>query len=243
MGASILRDCKLWVGGYNLSGDSNRLAYKDEYDKLEIPAFGYAAKRRIAGLPSVAFEQEGWMWSDGTTGPDDALSALRGVTGTPITIGPLTGAAGESGWFSTITLLQLSHGGEVSSPYSFKASGEGNDYPLIHGTILENSAKTSTGSGTVRTLGAVTSTQKIYAALHVLAVSGTNPTLDMTVLSAVTNWGTPTTRITFAQKTAVGAQFATPVAGPVTDTYWRAAYTIGGTNSPSFTVAVVVGIQ
>jgi len=52
----------------------------------------------------------------------------------------------------------------------------------------------------------------------------------------------PTDRITFAQATAIGAQWATPVSGAITDDWWRLSYTIGGTN-PSFMVIVVVGIQ
>jgi hypothetical protein len=95
----------------------------------------------------------------------------------------------------------------------------------------------------VYALGAATATQHLYGVLHVLAVSGTNPTLDVVIQSDdAEGFASGTTRGTFTQKTAVGSQFLTPVAGPVTDTHWRCTWTIGGTNTPSFTIALVVGI-
>lgn len=243
MAATALKNCKLWMSGYDLSGESNALSYDETYDELEVPAFGYGAKRRIAGLPKVTLTHEGWAWSDGSTGPDDVLTSLRGVFNTPATIAPLTGAAGEAAYFSTVTLLKLGHGGATGDPYSFQVEAGGSQYPLVRGTIMEYSAKTATGDGTVRELGEVVSGTSLYASLHILAVSGTNPTLDLLLKSAVTNWATVTTRVTFAQAVAKGAQFATPVAGPITDTFWRASYTIGGTDTPSFTIALVVGTK
>ena len=82
----------------------------------------------------------------------------------------------------------------------------------------------------------------LYAILHVLAVEGTNPTLDLIVQSDdASGFASAVSRITFTQKTAIGAQFASLV-GPITDTYFRASYTIGGTNTPKFTIALAVGI-
>ncbi len=79
--------------------------------------------------------------------------------------------------------------------------------------------------------------------MHVVAASGTTPTLDMIVESDDNSGITSgVTRITFTQEVAVGAQYATAVAGPITDDWWRVGWTIGGTG-PSFTVIVTVGIQ
>ena len=62
--------------------------------------------------------------------------------------------------------------------------------------------------------------------MHVLAVSGTNPTLDMIIQSDnVSGFTSPTTKITFDQAVAVGAQWGTRVAGPLTDDYYRASWT------------------
>ncbi len=76
-----------------------------------------------------------------------------------------------------------------------------------------------------------------------VAASGTTPTLDVTIESDDgVGMGSPTTRINFAQATAIGAQWATPVAGAIADDWWRVAYTLGGA-SPSFTFICIIGIQ
>ena len=52
----------------------------------------------------------------------------------------------------------------------------------------------------------------------------------------------PTTRLTFAAATAIGAQQLT-LDGPIpTDTFWRINWTIAGT-TPSVTALITLGIQ
>jgi hypothetical protein len=76
----------------------------------------------------------------------------------------------------------------------------------------------------------------------VIAAGGTLPTLDVTVQSDdAEGFASPTTRLTFTQKSAIGAEFITPVAGPITDTWWRVSWAIGGT-TPTFGIVACVGI-
>ena len=82
----------------------------------------------------------------------------------------------------------------------------------------------------------------MFAALHVLSASGTSPTLDV-VLQSDDNSGfsSAVSRITFTQATGITSQWST-LAGAQTDDYWRASYTIGGSATPTFTFALVIGI-
>lgn len=83
----------------------------------------------------------------------------------------------------------------------------------------------------------------LYAAMHVVAVSGTDPTLDMIIRSdEAVEMESPSTRFTFAQKTAIGSQWMTPISADIIDTYFQASWTIGGTNNPTFTIAVVLAM-
>lgn len=93
-------------------------------------------------------------------------------------------------------------------------------------------------------MGAVTASQFLYGALHVFpTVDGTNPTLDVVVQSDTAQaFPSATTQMTFATKTAVGSQFAAPVAGAITDTWWRLSITVGGTSTPQFPILVVLGV-
>ena len=74
------------------------------------------------------------------------------------------------------------------------------------------------------------------------SVSGTNPTLDVKLQSDVDGFGSPADQITFSQAIAIGSQWGTPASGAVTDTYYRLNYTIGGTDTPTFSFIVVMAI-
>jgi hypothetical protein len=115
--------------------------------------------------------------------------------------------------------------------------------PLIRGILGTHQTAAATSSASTKfQLGAVTAAQYLYGALHVYSASGTNPTLDVTLQSdADASAGSETVRLTFAQKTAAGYEWASPIVGAITDTYWRASWTVAGTN-PLFAFAVVFGI-
>ena len=115
--------------------------------------------------------------------------------------------------------------------------------PLIRGILGTHQTAAATSSASTKfQLGAVTAAQYLYGALHVYSASGTNPTLDVTLQSdADASAGSETVRLTFAQKTAAGYEWASPIVGAIADTYWRASWTVAGTN-PLFAFAVVFGI-
>ena len=92
----------------------------------------------------------------------------------------------------------------------------------------------------IRTAG-----QYLYGILHCTAVSGTNtPTITVKIQSDSTDaFSSASDRITFTAKTAIGSQWATKVsADTITDNYWRASWTVSGTN-PSLTVHCIAAIQ
>jgi hypothetical protein len=99
-------------------------------------------------------------------------------------------------------------------------------------------SRTTSGlTGTAVQVGAVSASQRLYAALHVTAAAGTN--LAVKIQSApLANFASPTDRITFSTVSAVGWQHSS-VAGAITDTWWRALVTIA---SVTFTFAVTFGI-
>ncbi len=243
---SILKSCKLYLGGYDLSGLSNSLSLSQEFDEVDCTAFGDTCRHGMPGLAKISFEHQGYFATDGTNlnGSDEASSAAVGVTGVPMMVCPTTGAVASIAHFFPAVTYKYAWGGSLGDMTAFAITGNGSSgYSLIRGQIMGTGAKTSTANGTAYQLGAVTSTQKLYAQLHVLAVSGTDPTLDVIVESDdAEGFTSGATRIAFTQKTAIGAQWATPVAGAITDDWWRIGWTIGGTETPSFTIAVAVGI-
>jgi hypothetical protein len=241
----IWRDCKIYTGGYDISSDLNEVSVSEEVDEVESTTFGCVAKYALLGLASVKLDMKGYGYTQASPlGPDDIINDQLRVADSVVTVCPTTGAIGEPAKFAKAMWLNYSPGGAVGAMYAFTLTGVGQNTVLVPGTVMETSQKTSTTTGTARQLGTVSASQDLYAAMHVVAVEGTNPTLDMLVRSDDAEaFLSPATRITFAQATGLGAQFATPVAGEITDDWWRCSWTIGGTDTPKFTVVVVVGIR
>lgn len=243
MAAFPLIDTAIYCGAADLTGYSNKVdltAERAEKDSTTFASGGWQESK--AGLSKVTASVEGF-WDAGTDIlPDDRMYGDLGVAGVPWTCAPLGPADGGLAYFTSVLRPAYSFGAQVGDMLAYKSRAVG-DKPLVRGTLIHpaTSAKTTTGTGTAQLIGAASASQRIYAALHVLAVSGTAaPTLTVTVQSDTTGFPSPATSISFAAATAIGGQFLS-VAGPLTDTFFRASWTISGTN-PSFVFVVVVGI-
>ena len=248
MAISVLTNCTIMAGGYDLSGDSNEIGI--DYGAQMKDATTFRSGSTTANFPGmVTFKASGkglWQCVDPATGPsiDPTLWADLGLADVLLSVAPAAGAAGELVFFTTGVSAGYNVGGKIGDLLPFTLAAESRGQPLVRGTIIEAATKTSTWNGASNTLGATTAAQRMFAAMHVVTVSGSSPTLDLLVQSAAaSNFATPHTKFTFPQITAVGGWYLTPLAGPNTDTYWRVSATIGGTGTPTFKVAVLVGIQ
>lgn len=154
-----------------------------------------------------------------------------------------TGVTGDVALFTRGLLASVAApGGGIGDTATFDMS-IGGDTALIGGQVLAPLvARTTTGNSSVLTLSGPTATQRLWCALHITAASGAAPTCVVTVQSStVVGMTSPTTRFTFASANAPGWQFAAPLSGAITDGFWRATFTIGG-STPSFTAAVLLGV-
>lgn len=245
MSKIVLTDVRSFFAGCDITGVSNKCELVAEVDEQETTNFASGGwKEFIGGLRGSSIDVEGYWEAGDATRVDDAIEANRGAV-VPWSIVPTSGAVGSLAYLSQAlsggyTLLGAV--GDVA-PYALKASGS---WPLVRGQVAHptGTPRTATGTGSNVTFTAgPTSTQYMYAALHVLSMSGTStPTITVRVESDDNaGFTSATTRATFNAATAVGGQI-TRVAGSITDTYWRAAWTISGT-TPSFLFAVTLGIS
>lgn len=241
MSAIVVTDAILFAGEFDLSGHLNSVNADVEFAEKDQTVFGDGASNFLAGLQSWSVAYEGFL-DYAADASDEAVAALNGTSGIPLTISA-TRADGDVAYLGRgfkPGLTRSTQVGEIAKlTGNFTASsGEG----LVRGELLvPKAAKTATGTGTGQQLGAVAAGESVYAALHVFSASGTSPTLNVTVESDDNSGFTSaTTRLTFTQATAAGSQWQS-LAGAITDTYWRVRFTIGGT-SPSFTIAVAVGV-
>ncbi|MDP8928672.1 MAG: hypothetical protein M3O70_08890 [Actinomycetota bacterium] len=241
MATFVLTDATIALGGVDLTSRSNQVTLTYDVETQDNTVFGMRTRSNAPGLWVVSAEVGGF------TDEDLGNGVFSKVGGGPdvFALTP-TGADGAKGYaFRSMATSHQPVGGSVGemAATSLNLSGR-SGHPLVSGTILHpaDTARTATGTGTARQLGDVAAGESVYAALNVLEVSGTAPTLDVTVSSDdASGFATPTTQLTFDQVTDVGGQWKT-AAGPLTDTWWRVSYTIGGT-APSFRFQVVVGIR
>lgn len=246
MTAQVLTNCVILVGGNDITNFSGMIDTGGQVAMQDAPHFGSKGYMiRVPGLKSYQTAIGGNadygsatavsnVFKTSTVGTQYAVSALP--TGGATAGDPATFTRGRLDSFKSPT-------GNVGALAGF-AMNITSDTAQIDGMVLQPlAAQTTTGTGTITAMTPPTATQKLYAALHVTSVSGTNPTLDVVVQSAaLVGFGSPTDRITFTTATTTGYQWATPVAGAITNGYWRVSYTISGTDTPTFSFAVVVGV-
>jgi len=243
MAHTVLTDCKVYAGGYDFSGDTMGIALNYGVDPVEDTAFGDDTHVFLGGLESFDVALEGAV-NLGNTSHEGLTFAGLGAAGLPVTIAPGTGAAGETAYILNAMRASYAPGAQIGElkRYSFSAMASGQRN--VRGTVIHNATVTTTGTGTGYQVGAVAAGKSLYAVLHVITVSGSSPTLDVVVESDDNgSFTSATTRVTFAQLGVVGSEYATPVAGAITDDYWRVSYTIGGTGTPTFAFIVTIGIR
>ncbi len=243
MSKQVYKNCKLFIGGYNLSGDVNELglAYSAEIKDVTTYASG-GSKEKLPGLVDFSADHKGFFdnLAAPNSGVDKTLFDKLALADEIMSIWPIAGAEGEIGYAGQVVEANYNPLGKIGdvTPFTVKVDGDG---PLIRATCLGTGAKAATGNGTGYNLGAILATQRLYAFLHVVAASAAS-TLDVTIESDdAGGFATPITRATFTQMTAIGALWLAPIAGPITDTWWRAKWTIGGAG-PSFTVQIGMAI-
>lgn len=122
---------------------------------------------------------------------------------------------------------------------------------LVRMAALKNFSGTALSTTAVSTgynLGALTTQQSAYAALHLTSgFASTTRMLVMTIQSATASgFGAPSTRFTFSRSTAEGAEWGTPVTNLSTEhKWWRASWTLStaGTTNGTWAGLVEMGIK
>lgn len=241
---AILRSLTTWVGGYDLTGDSNSGALDLDHEVFDNTVFqpvgSGGARARQCGLEDVTATQSGF-WATGAGSIDENAFSSLGTADVPFTISP-DGAEGSVAYLLRTGQYKYSllgaHG--QPAPFSLDFRGTNGETSVARGQVTKaKGAVSATGAtGTGVQLGAVSAGQYLYAGLHTFTAGAT---LTAVIESAASNtFAGATTRITLGPVTAAGGTWGTRLAGPVTDTWYRLRVTaITGT----FTIAAAVGVR
>jgi hypothetical protein len=243
MGKQILIDCRIFTGGADLSAWSNKAELGAEVEEKDSTVFTSGGwKEVLGGLGSGEINAAGFWEAGSADKVDDVTWAgLGGLTSW--TVCPSLATVGGVAYFMKAMQGDYKFGGDVGdiAPYEAHAKSA---WPVVRGQIAHPPAtpRTVTGVGSSVQLGAVPAGRQLHAALHVLSVAGTGtPTITARVESDnATGFPSPVTVATFTAATVPGGQVIR-VPGPITDDWFRLAWTITGT-APSFVFVGALGI-
>lgn len=230
---------KLYIHGYDRSGDFNRVNLDYTADELDSTSIADTSREFVPGLKKITFDGEIFT-SHGTGEVETTSIANFTVADKLITIFPAN-TGGTKGYAFRSVQLSQSPQMTIGDIARFTITANSSGGALVRVTDMEGLAtKTSTATGTARQLGAVAAGQTLYSFLHVISASS-GDTLDVTIESDNAEaFSSATTQITHTQFNAIGAEYKTK-AGAITDDWYRVKWTIAGTD-PSFTFNVGLGI-
>lgn len=238
----ILTDCKVLLGGYNLSGFHNQVNLEHGAEMLDDTVFGTSGTRsNKPGLKTVSFTGNGFFDTDIDGALFDRIGADREV----LSLAPEGNVEGDP-----LFMVRAVNGkynplsGEVGALLPFEIDGMSANSPLVRGVLLVNDTISADGNSVGVNLGLLGAAQKAYSALHITASDVTS--IQVTVESDDDpGFSSPTTRLTHTLFTSTGIEVGADwqeLAGPVaTDIYWRSTWTLVGAGP--FTIFHAFAIQ
>jgi hypothetical protein len=254
MSVYVLRDCKHYLDGYDISGDTNKLTAKFMADEHDVTTFGNSGfHAKIAGLTQGQIDSEGFWYADGVDGPDEVFYSRFGSgnassTDSTVTVCPADGTSGSVAWFGSQTIFEYTFlDGAVGDPATFKTTAKTRTQ-LVRGLIAVQSTMSLSGTASSSGifLGVVGSTQSLYGAFHLMSITGSGtPVITMRIEGATNSasfagsgqWFPFTSQSTSSGEVVRGANSSSRV-----DTYYRAVWTTSPSTA-SFTGVVSIGIR
>lgn len=247
----LLKDCKVYLGGYDLTGQLNAVSLPAGKASLGNGRFGDVCDVASHGLQQVSANLKGF-WASGAGQPDTVIwpkiDPAQALSEWPLTLCPpqspsaVAGAAGNLAY--TLIGHQFrykqgaQHGENLPFEFDTKPSSLNALYRGVVALPKALIASTTTGSGFQ--LGVLGASEQMVVVVHAFAIVGGS---WVVTLESDDNPGftTATTRATFAAITAAPNRAVSKLAGAIaTDDYWRLVVTkTGGT---SLTLAASMGI-
>lgn len=242
MAKEVIKNASLFLHSKQLASNTNQIEFTETAEKVTTTNFASGGwEESLAGLRSTELSCE--LMLEDAAEPELTLNGLvENGTEVPFSVTKTyPPVAGDVCWFASVIALYLTLKAVLGQLWAGSMKF-GNRAHAVRGKIVEyNAARSTTGTSASLTMPAAATGERLWIAVHVTAVSGTTPTLDLILQSdADSGYGSPTTRITVPQFTLVGS-YITYLAGPVTDVEYRISATVAGT-TPSFTYMVAIGI-
>lgn len=238
-----LFQARFYMDKYHLSGKLYRASLPVTVNALANTVFTDDTDISLAGLIQARMELGGYFQA-GSGLIDECVSGKLAVADTLVTLCPNDASVGDRCYAMRGVEGEVTNGGAVGEQHdlSFSLSCSSATGGLLFGNVMVNETHSANDAADALELGAVGEGEYLYAGLHIPSVTaGDSITLKIESSPTYDPWE-PTDRLLFDEASAAGAQFGTPVAGPITDTFWRAIWTVTGTD-PSFDIFAWMAIK
>lgn len=239
----ILTDVRLFAGGVDLSGNTNKVELSAEAEEKETTNYRSGGWNEfLGGIASATFSAEGQWEAGDPSQVDNATWAQLGALG-PWTVTPEEASVGSLSYTTLVLRNNMNILGTVGDVAPWTSNGS-SSWPLARGQIAHalSTPITAPGTGTALNLGTIASRSRLYGSLHVISAAGTTPELSMTVeTDSVSDFtADPTTVLTFDTADSLGGQILRTNGDPITGPWYRVNFTVSGTD-PSFLAVVALG--
>lgn len=231
---------KLLIDQYDISGHLNSLTFNLNKDANENTVFGNTAHSTLPGIKGFTLEHSGF--GESGTGLIETITSDNWNSTAKIMSVLSSNVSGEPAYSAQGIVPNYTLGGKIGDMYGFNGSAVGaGGITIVRGALLATGSKATGGNGTAYQLGAVSTAQYVYGIIHCTAHNAGSTTITVKIQSSsAENFSVANDRITFSVLADVGKQWATPVAGEITDTWWRATWAV--TSTPAATIYVIAGI-
>ena len=239
MAKTVALSRKVLYDEFDLSSDHNKVSLVLSQAAPDKTVYGSTSMARAPGLKSFEVNHQGYFQA-GAGEIETVLNTNFGTAGTILTLLP-TGTEGEPAYSFQGVTLDYQWGGQIGDMNAISGNTKGEGTLVVRGTLMVAGSKTTSGNGTARQLGAVSATQSLYGIIHCPVHAAAGSTITVKIQSdTAEGFPSPTDVLSFTQLTDVGVQWATPIAGAITDEWWRVVWAVTG--SPAATIYVNAAI-
>lgn len=242
MAGTPLINCKIYVGGQNLSTDGNSLQSNIAPEMLDDTVFQPVS---VGGTRSFrpglkTFEITGNLFWNSDN--DEILFNRIGFSNEIASVAMVGETEGDRVYFTKgVRGAYNPMSGEVGQIIAATLDVKNAGYDLVRGQLMTSGAKSANGTSTGINMGSAAS-KRIFSALHVISPTTAGVDSITGIIQSDDNSGftTPTTRLTHTALLEDGADWQQASIGAgITDNWWRASWTVTG---GSFTVFWSFGI-
>lgn len=228
---------EVWLGGYDVGTYFNSANVPSERDEVDATGFGATGKSTVLGLKNGRVELGGFFYG-GTGEIDEQLEGyFSGSAAVPFTIMYGGDTLGNPARVANLRQTQYTIGTNISDVAKVTASGTAQGGAPRALVLHPKGAETATDTETGVDWGALSTASSGFAAtLHIFAISGGITVTCKIADSADNVTFADVTGGAFTAATTVGSQYLTGTAS--VRRYTRAAWTITGTGSVTFGIAL-----